>query len=592
MRRKYKRLYALLVVLLMVLTFVPTTSMAADEFVADSGVYDLIGGSTNDHSQAQYLWKNGSFIYVAISTAFQQEHNLYNLTINGVTVTDTEWLAEGVNLKVYDESNTLILDEVPDGKANAKYYWLVGKVAIPVSDIVVNMTAPGGFELLNVSYKVQGALNVYHEYPPAGPVQDIGQSVASNHIGGLAPGGYSVSPVEKTGFEYSGVTITVGGDELISIDSGEIDSNSFNEGTIGVNANGNVTINLNESCAKIINVKYIYELKDFILTINYEFTDGSEAYTSYIETKKFGDTYSVNSPVIAGYTADRAIVAGTMPAADVTETVVYTATDFTLTINYEFADGSEAATSYTATKNVGDTYSVNSPAIAGYTADRVVVAGTMPAADVTETVVYTAIDYDLSLNVVPTGGGTASGSGTFNYGDTAPISAVANTGYAFVNWTEGETVVSTSATHDYIMPARDVTLTANFMLIDYALTLNVVPTVGGSATGGGTYKYGDVASLNATANTGYAFVDWTNEAGTVVSVAAAFNYTMPARDVTLTANFEQEIIIDPSPPGSDDDEPLPVTGGGIFFLLQLVLAALLMGVGFFLVVRFRKVNKN
>jgi hypothetical protein len=79
-----------------------------------------------------------------------------------------------------------------------------------------------------------------------------------------------------------------------------------------------------------------------------------------------------------------------MPAADKTVLVVYTAIDYTLTINYEYGDGSEAATSYVdAAMNVGDPYSVLSPVIAGYTADQLTVSGNMPAADKTVLVVYT-----------------------------------------------------------------------------------------------------------------------------------------------------------------------------------------------------------
>jgi len=69
----------------------------------------------------------------------------------------------------------------------------------------------------------------------------------------------------------------------------------------------------------------------------------------------------------------------------------YTADQLTtLTINYEYGDGSPAATSYVdAAMNVGDPYSVLSPVIAGgYTADQLTVSGTMPAADVTVLVVY------------------------------------------------------------------------------------------------------------------------------------------------------------------------------------------------------------
>jgi len=65
-------------------------------------------------------------------------------------------------------------------------------------------------------------------------------------------------------------------------------------------------------------------------------------------------------------------------------------TYYTLTINYEYEGGGQAAPSYVdAAMNVGDTYDVDSPVISDYTADQLNVSGTMPAADVTVTVVYT-----------------------------------------------------------------------------------------------------------------------------------------------------------------------------------------------------------
>jgi uncharacterized protein (TIGR02145 family) len=70
--------------------------------------------------------------------------------------------------------------------------------------------------------------------------------------------------------------------------------------------------------------------------------------------------------------------------------------------------------------------------------------------------------YDLSLDVSLTGAGNVTGAGTYGAGVLVPLTATANTGYAFVNWTDGLDVVSTVANFDYEMPAYDVILTANF----------------------------------------------------------------------------------------------------------------------------------
>ena len=61
----------------------------------------------------------------------------------------------------------------------------------------------------------------------------------------------------------------------------------------------------------------------------------------------------------------------------------------------------------------------------------------------------------------PAEGGTVTGTGTYNLGETATMIAAANEGYVFVNWTEGGEVVSTEAIYSFIVTgSRD--LVANF----------------------------------------------------------------------------------------------------------------------------------
>ena len=63
---------------------------------------------------------------------------------------------------------------------------------------------------------------------------------------------------------------------------------------------------------------------DYTLTINYVYEGGGTAAPTVTQTLKFGQNYSVTSPTIAGYTANLGVVAGTMPARNVTITVIYT----------------------------------------------------------------------------------------------------------------------------------------------------------------------------------------------------------------------------------------------------------------------------
>jgi uncharacterized repeat protein (TIGR02543 family) len=169
---------------------------------------------------------------------------------------------------------------------------------------------------------------------------------------------------------------------------------------------------------------------------------------------------------------------------------------------------------------------------------------TMPLADVTlianfeEVVIAT---YTLTLEVNPANTGTVTGAGIYEAGEEIDLIATANEGYQFVNWTQGENVVSEVANFTFTMPSADVTLTANIeevVIPTYTLTLEVNPANSGTVTGAGIYEAGEEIDLTATANEGYQFVNWT-QGETVISEVANFTYTMPAENVTLIATFNE-----------------------------------------------------
>lgn len=61
----------------------------------------------------------------------------------------------------------------------------------------------------------------------------------------------------------------------------------------------------------------------------------------------------------------------------------------------------------------------------------------------------------------PAEGGTVTGAGTYANGSTVTLTATANEGYTFVNWTENGNVVSTNATYTFVVN-EGRTLVANF----------------------------------------------------------------------------------------------------------------------------------
>jgi len=88
----------------------------------------------------------------------------------------------------------------------------------------------------------------------------------------------------------------------------------------------------------------------------------------------------------------------------------------------------------------------------------------------------------------------------------------------------------------------EITVTVNPCAV-YDLTMAADPEVGGTATdltNESPYAEGTEVSIKAEANEGYEFVNWTAPAGGFDNASAAeTTFTMPAQNVTVTANFEE-----------------------------------------------------
>ena len=210
-----------------------------------------------------------------------------------------------------------------------------------------------------------------------------------------------------------------------------------------------------------------------------------------------------------------------------------------------------AATGYTFanwTEN-GSVVSTNASYTFNVTGNRTLVAN------------FTANSYTITATANPTNGGTVSGGGTFNYGQSCTVSATAATGYTFANWTEGGNVVSTNASYNFTVTSGR-TLVANFTANSYTITATANPTNGGTVSGGGTFNYGQSCTLSATPSANYTFTNWT-ENGSVVSTSASYTFNV-TDNRSLVANFTyvpQSFTITVS---ANPTEGGTVTGGGTY----------------------------
>ncbi len=138
----------------------------------------------------------------------------------------------------------------------------------------------------------------------------------------------------------------------------------------------------------------------------------------------------------------------------------------------------------------------------------------------------TELDYD---SVAVYDGMSAAGRflGKFS-GTSLPADIVATSGAMFIRFT---TDVSLNAAGW----AANWTCTNN--VVTYALSLNANPVAGGNVYGGGTYPTGQSVRARAVPNTGWNFLNWT-ENGSIVSSDTAYSFNLAANR-TLTANFSQ-----------------------------------------------------
>ncbi len=83
---------------------------------------------------------------------------------------------------------------------------------------------------------------------------------------------------------------------------------------------------------------------------------------------------------------------------------------------------------------------------------------------------------------------------------------------------------------------KDCTVNVTFAVVNYTLTLVADPASGGNVSGSGEYVFGALVTATAAANAGYQFGFWTEE-GILVSEDAKYEFTMPAGNLTLVANF-------------------------------------------------------
>lgn len=146
--------------------------------------------------------------------------------------------------------------------------------------------------------------------------------------------------------------------------------------------------------------------------------------------------------------------------------------------------------------------------------------------------------YNIAVSADPQNGGTVSGGGMIEEGQSCTVAAVATSPYAFTGWYENNQLVSSQASYTFtVMNARN--LVARFAQVPtYNVAVSANPAAGGTVSGGGSYAQGSQATVVALMNEGYDFVGWFENGSKVSSNISYSFFVQSAR--TLEARFEVE----------------------------------------------------
>ena len=131
----------------------------------------------------------------------------------------------------------------------------------------------------------------------------------------------------------------------------------------------------------------------------------------------------------------------------------------------------------------------------------------------------------------------------YEQGSTCSVTAIPNYGYAFENWTENNTVVSTDAEFAFTVNG-DRNLVANFIKVPFTITATPNFEDRGTVSGVGEYVLDITCTLTATPYQGHNFGCWM-ENGEVVSTDATYTFIVDGpRDLVavFTAHVADIIV--------------------------------------------------
>jgi hypothetical protein len=254
----------------------------------------------------------------------------------------------------------------------------------------------------------------------------------------------------------------------------------------------------------------------------------------------------------------------TMPASNVTVNAEFEELPpdlYSVTVN-EASHGSVAAdpasaevgTSVTLTINADTGYQLKTLTVKDGSGADVSVNGTgtsrtfvMPASNVTGRAEFEAVVYSITVNAT-SNGSVAADLASAVKGTSVTLTISADAGYRLKTLTVKDgsdadvTVSGTGTSRTFVMPASNVTVSAEFEAVVYSITVNGT-SHGSVAADLASAVKGTSITLTISANAGYRLKTLTVKDGsdadvTVSGTGTSRTFTMPPSNVTVSAEFE------------------------------------------------------
>lgn len=329
-------------------------------------------------------------------------------------------------------------------------------------------------------------------------------------------------------------------------------------------ANGTVvTDNKFTMPAANVTVKAFLEKEKYTVTVN-EVVNGTVTIDGGL-THEFGETVAINLDPDDNYQLDTvAVTTESGESVTVTDlTFVMPTENVEVTVTFK-----ETVATYSVTVNEaenGTVYADKTQAVFGekvtlillpdgkYEIDTIIVQGAsavqvtnnsfaMPNSDVTVTVTFVKKSYTVTA-VSPNG--TTDLQTSYKWGEKVAFTVTASDNYEVASVTikyEGhspETLTKLSTGYEFTMPEADVTVTVNYTLKKYVLTIDSNITNGSVMlmNTGTEFTEGDLISVLAEPSNGYYLKSLTYND---IDITTTKQFIMPGSSVTIKAEFEKK----------------------------------------------------